>query len=308
MFSRDYEIIATDLQFPEGPIALPDGSVLLVEIARGSLTRIDTDGSKEIVAMLGGGPNGAAIGPDGLCYVCNNGGFEWAEQNGMLFPIGPLADYQGGRIEVVDLKTGKFDTLYKECNSHQLKGPNDLMFDSHGGFWFTDTGKTYGRTVDRSGVYYAKADGSAIDEVLYGFELCNGVGLSPDESTLYFSETLAGRLWQFNLASPGTLAKEHSPFNPEDLLYSHKGLVGYDSLAMEANGNVCQATLFTGGVSVVSPAGEEVEFIAYEDPFVTNICFGGDDLQTAFITLSGTGQLVKMPWPRPGLALPYLNK
>ena len=71
--------IATGLQFPEGPIAMPDGSVLLVEIRRGSLTLVAPDGRPEVVAQLGGGPNGAAIGPDGACYVCNNGGLHWRE-------------------------------------------------------------------------------------------------------------------------------------------------------------------------------------------------------------------------------------
>ena len=67
--------IADGLQFPEGPIAMPDGSVIVVEIARGTLTRVLLDGRKEVIADTGGGPNGAAIGPDGACYVCNNGGF-----------------------------------------------------------------------------------------------------------------------------------------------------------------------------------------------------------------------------------------
>ncbi|MCH2100247.1 MAG: SMP-30/gluconolactonase/LRE family protein, partial [Pseudomonadales bacterium] len=57
--------LAKGLRFPEGPIALPGGDVLLVEIARGTLTRVALDGTVSVVANLGGGPNGAAIGPDG---------------------------------------------------------------------------------------------------------------------------------------------------------------------------------------------------------------------------------------------------
>ena len=70
-------LIADKLKFPEGPISMKDGSVILVEIARGTLTKITNKGKKEIIADLGGGPNGAAIGPDGFCYVYNNGGFKW---------------------------------------------------------------------------------------------------------------------------------------------------------------------------------------------------------------------------------------
>ena len=99
--------IASGLMFPEGPVAMPDGSVLLVEIRRGTLSRVTAHGRVEVVADLGGGPNGAAIGPDGRCYVCNNGGFEWHDYGGVFVPGEQAADYSGGRIEAVDLATGK---------------------------------------------------------------------------------------------------------------------------------------------------------------------------------------------------------
>ena len=76
--------IASGLKYPEGPIAMPDGSFVLVEIARGTLTRVRSDGGVEVIADLGGGPNGAAIGPDGYCYVCNNGGSDYYEVDGQL--------------------------------------------------------------------------------------------------------------------------------------------------------------------------------------------------------------------------------
>ncbi|HCX69570.1 MAG TPA: gluconolaconase, partial [Rhodobiaceae bacterium] len=137
-----------------------------------------------------GGPNGAAIGPDGACYVCNDGGFEFHEVDGALVPGDAPADYSGGRIERVDLKTGEFKVLYKECNGIPLNGPNDIVFDSQGGFWFTDLGKGRGRTQDRGGLYYAKIDGSMIKEVVFPITTPNGVGLSPDEKTVYVSDTI----------------------------------------------------------------------------------------------------------------------
>src|SRR5512146_757287 len=186
--------LASGLKFPEGPIAMPDGSVLLVEIAAGTLTRIGSDGSKTVVASPGGGPNGAAIGPDGKCYICNNGGNRRYERDGLMYPS--LADqgYTGGRIERVDLATGKVEVLYRDCNGEPLKGPNDLVFDRQGGFWFTDHGKVRRRERDRGAVYYAKADGSAITEVIFPLEGPNGIGLSPDEQTLYVAETDSCRL------------------------------------------------------------------------------------------------------------------
>src|SRR4051794_41164532 len=128
--------LATGLQFPEGPIALDDGSVLLVEIARRTLSRVTPDGEVEVVAEVGGGPNGAALGPDGAVYLCNNGGcFEWEDLMGFTLP-GPVpADWTGGSIQRVDLATGAITTLYTESSGRPLRAPNDLVFDEHGGFW-----------------------------------------------------------------------------------------------------------------------------------------------------------------------------
>src|SRR5215207_5026694 len=137
----DVQVVAERLQFPEGPIAMADGSVVLVEIKRQALTRVRPDGRTEVIAQLGGGPNGAAIGPDGAVYVCNNGGFEWRQWNGLLVPAGTAKDYSTGRIERVNLATGSFERVYDSVNGHRLSGPNDIVFDKQGHFWFTDLGK-----------------------------------------------------------------------------------------------------------------------------------------------------------------------
>ena len=87
-------VIATDLEFPEGPVVMPDGSVVLVEIRGKRLTRVWPDGRKEVVAEIPGGPNGAALGPDGKMYICNNGGFSWIPTRN-TYHAGPAV---GGRI------------------------------------------------------------------------------------------------------------------------------------------------------------------------------------------------------------------
>ncbi|MBO6567030.1 MAG: SMP-30/gluconolactonase/LRE family protein, partial [Pseudomonadales bacterium] len=167
----DITEITSGLKFPEGPIAMPDGSVIVVEIARGTLSRVQPDGTIEVIAEPGGGPNGAAIGPDGACYVCNNGGFIWHESStGLLFPGHEPDDYSGGRIERIDLETGEVTVLYSECDGIPLRGPNDIVFDAEGGFWFTDHGKTRERDRDRTGVFYAQADGSHITEAIFPLE------------------------------------------------------------------------------------------------------------------------------------------
>lgn len=301
----EFETVATDLRFPEGPIALDDGSVLLVEIERGTLSKVQADGSVSVVAALGGGPNGAAIGPDGRCYVCNNGGFEWHGTSSKLIPGDQSNVYTGGTIQVVDLADGTFETLYEACDGRSLKGPNDLIFDSAGGFWFTDHGKTRARERDVTGVFYAAADGSSLREAIFPLDAPNGIALSPDGSRLYVAETLCGRVWYWNLAGPGVI--EPHPRSPHGgyLLHGLGGLQMLDSLAVDEAGRVCVATLIRGGISIFTADGCGVTHVPTGDPLTTNICFGGEDRRTAYVTLSSSGRLVKARWPCPGLALEF---
>jgi gluconolactonase len=298
--------ITSGLRFPEGPVAMPDGTVLLVEISRGTLDRVHPDGRVEVVAQLGGGPNGAAIGPDGLCYVCNNGGFRWVDDDTGHRPVGQADDYSGGRIERVNLATGAVETLYAATDHAQLRGPNDLVFDRHGGFYFTDLGKVREREQDRGAVYYALADGSLIQEIVFPIFTPNGIGLSPDGATLYVAETETARLWAFALRGPGEIERAPWP-SPHGgrLLMGSAGYQRFDSLAVDAAGNICVATLINGGITVVSPDGGAVRHVPMPDRWTTNICFGGPDLRTAFLTLSSTGRLVACDWEEPGLALAY---
>ncbi|MBL0768944.1 SMP-30/gluconolactonase/LRE family protein [Sphingopyxis sp. DHUNG17] len=303
-----FELIADGLRFPEAPVVMADGSVIVTEIAAGRITRCWPGGRKEVIASPGGGPNGLAIGPDGKLYCCNNGGFEYVEANGFLAPHGIARDYSGGRIERIDIGTGAVETLYRSGDQGvSLRGPNDLMFDAHGGFWFTDHGKVdYDkRCHDIVGIFYAKADGSFVEEVIFPSYNPNGIGLSPDGTKLYAAETYTCRLTQFNIVAPGKVDDAAGPGGPGIPLYRPAGYKFFDSLAMEASGNICVATIGECGISVVSPAGELVEFVATDDVFTTNIAFGGADMRDAYITLSGSGRLVKTRWARPGLALAH---
>jgi gluconolactonase len=300
--------ITSGLRFPEGPIAMSDGSIVLVEMFGPRLTRVLADGSKETVAEIEGGPNGAAVGPDGAVYLCNNGGcFTAVEVEGMLFPGGfDPSRYIGGRIQRVDLHDGSVTDLYTECDGKPLRAPNDIVMDGHGGFWFTDHGirDVGARTSDLTAIYWARADGSEIREVVFPVEAPNGIGLSPDLAVLYWAETMVGRIQQRTIIGPGEV-EAPSPLDPTAVLCGLPGYQLLDSLAVDAEGYVCVATLANGGVTAISPDGSVVEHHATGDPLTTNVCFGGEDLRTAFITLSGTGRLVSMPWPRAGLRLAH---
>ena len=288
--------IASGLQFPEGPVALADGSVLLVEIRRGTLTRVSPEGELSVVAEFGGGPNGAA-------YVVNNGGFRWSELNGMPIPFDverhcdEPEGFEGGWVERVDLHTGERTILYTHCGEHRLRGPNDIVFDASGGFWFTDLGKRRERTQDKGGLYYARPDGSMIVEADYHLGGLNGVGISPDGSTVYAAETFSGRLYAWDLDGPGRIRSGSRRVVAATPAY-------FDSLAVEAGGKVVVAAL-PAGLCVIDPADGSFEHVPMRDPMVTNICFGGPDMTTAYVTLSASGRLVAVEWPRPGLRLAF---
>lgn len=305
-------VIASGLRFPEGPIAMPDGSIILVEMFGPRITRVRADGSTETIAEVEGGPNGAAIGPDGALYLCNNGGsFSPVDLGGMLVP-GPFdpSRYIGGRIQRVDLSTGAVTDLYTECDGRPLRAPNDLVFDSHGGFWFTDHGirDNRARTSDLTGIYYATADGAHISEQAFPVEAPNGIGLSPDGGTLYWAETHTGRVMRRTVEAPGRLAPA-APLDPSACLAGLPGLQLLDSLAVDGEGNVCVATLLNGGITVIDPADGSSWHLPTGDPLTTNICFGDRDgsgeYRDAFVTCSAFGTVQHVRWPNRGLRLAH---
>ncbi len=302
----EYRTVAEGLRFPEGPTPMSDGSVLVVEIERGTLSRVGADGSVEVVADCGGGPNGSAVGPEGAVWITNNGGcFDFIDLGGMLVPGDVPDTYAGGSVQRVDLESGRVETVYTHCDHRPLLAPNDLVFDDHGGFWFTDHGLRHTRRTERGSVHYALADGSSIREVLTPLDSPNGIGLSPSGDTLYVAETHTGRVYRWDVPEPGVAVGGGLLAPHGDLLAGLADLQLLDSLAVDGAGNVCVGTLHAGGVTVISPDGASVQHLALDDPLVTNIAFGGEDLRSAYVTASGTGRLLVVDWPVDGLALAH---
>jgi gluconolactonase len=300
-----FEEITSGLEFPEGPVWMPDGTVLCTELKGGRIRRVHPDGRKETVAEPGGSPNGLAVGPDGALYVCNSGGWDFLEIGDFTIPESTLpASHSGGRIERIDPATGDVTVLYIECDGNPLIGPNDLVFDAQGGMWFTDHGRREGRVQHVGAIFYAQPDGSSIREVVFPSESPNGIGLSPDGTVLYAAETHTGRLYSWNITAPGEVETNMAGATGA-MICGLPGMQLFDSLGVDSDGNIVVATIVTGGLTVISPAGEVLDQVILGDPLVTNVCFGGDDLSTAFVTMSATGRLVKFPWPRPGLKLNF---
>jgi len=294
------EIFAEELGFPEGPVVMPDGDIVTVDVRGGRLMRISPNGTTSVLAEPGGGPNGAALGPDGALYVVNNGGFPWSERSGVIIPIDETGGnkpegFTGGWVDRIDAATGEITRLFDNLDGKRFLGPNDIVFDDEGGFWFTDLGKMGPNWMDRGGLYYAKYDGSGLRQIARGLTGPNGVGLSPDGSTLYVAETNTGRLLEWDVSAPGEVV------GPQRILVATPN--HFDSLAVEADGTVVVAAI-SHGLCVVHLDGS-TEHIDVPDLMVTNVCFGGDDMRTAWITMSASGRLAQMQWPRPGLRLNY---
>ncbi len=253
------DIVATGLQFPEGPVALGDGTVLVVEIGGQALARVHSNGRVERIAALAGGPNGAALGPDGWVYVCNSGG--WIHGDVVLADGRAVRRVTGqsprpGWIERVHLQTGRVETCYRSFDDELLQAPNDLVFDADGGFYFSDHGKRSESHLGLGSVYYGHADGRPLRRVVGQLVTPNGVGLSGDGATLYVAETATRRLLAFRLASAGNAVIEPWPWpGGGRLLAALPGFSGLDSLAVDAEGGINVASLVNGGIWTIAPDG-----------------------------------------------------
>jgi gluconolactonase len=281
-------IVAEGLGFPEGPVFMEDGSIIVVELMAGRVTRC-WNGRKETICEPGGGPNGAAIGPDGALWLCNSGG------------IGRTGPGSEGRIERIDLATGRLERVYESCQGIALEAPNDLVFDADGRLWFTDLGTLYieqGRVTGKAfgGLYSCLPDGSAISAIERGTLSYNGIGLSPDGTSLFVADTFQARVYRYDRR----VEAQHAQY-----VATAQGNVAFDSLAVTAAGNICVATLTEGGIATVTPSGEVTRLRIPSEPSVTNIAFGGADMRDAFVTLSSTGRLARLRWNEPGLKLAF---
>lgn len=293
------------LRFPEGPVSFRDGRIILCEIEKGCIAELSrTSEYKEIISNIAG-PNGIALGPRNILVVCNNGGFKWYERDGKLIPGYASENYCGGSVNIYDYESRTLRSKICIGGGRPLAGPNDVVFDETGGFWFTDSGKEFSQWVMKGGVYYYNASTQSVNQAVYPLTGANGIGLSPDLRTLYVAETHAAALWKFRLSGPGVIEPGVRTFGrPGEIIARGPGNTYFDSLAVEANGNICVATI-PGAISVFDPEGRLVERVTVPDAIPTNICFGGDDYEVAYITLSSTGQLFELAWPRKGLALQW---
>lgn len=296
------DVLATGLAFPEGPVALPDGSVAVVQMAADLVTVLSPGGTRCDLDCPGG-PNGMALDDDGQhAVVCLNGGLSFTRtaDDRLLPGRATDADARGG-IARISLTTGALRPLVPRGPSSPLSGPNDLVRSpTHSpagpGWWVTDLGRQLADRTEPGCVAFVHDDGSLVVAAPGRTGRPNGVGLSPDARTLYVSESRTARLWAWPVRGPGLLGEPR-------LVHAFPPPCRLDGLAITRTGNVVVATLVAGRLTTVSPEGRVIGVDEVDDPMPTNACFSGLDGRDLLVTLGSTGRVVRRHWHEPG-ALP----
>lgn len=279
-----HRVIATGLSFPEGPALDCNGDLYVVELGGGRITRIYPNGDIETFARPGGGPNGSQFGPDGQLYVCNCGGFSGKAP---------------GRIERIDA-SGHVEVFLTEVDGEPLSRPNDLGFDAYGHFYFTDPiwpdRDQSAADAPPGHVVFCNRNGNA-HRIHTGFAFPNGIAVSPRGDVLIVCETGTGLLHAFDIIAPGRVGLPR--------VFCNLGPDGQpDGFAFDEEGFLLVCGYKTGRIHVFSPeGGKAVEHIDFEDSEVTNVCFGGPERRTLFVTESGLGRVVACEWKRAGAEL-----
>jgi gluconolactonase len=278
------QVLAEGLRYPEGPTFDREGNLYVVEIAGGSLRKIAPDGTVSLFVEQGGGPNGMAVGPDGNFYVCNTGG---------------RATPGNARIERVT-PGGEVASILTEVDGERLHAPNDISFDSQGNFYFTDPIFPQGSVLEDlappAGVCFGGLTGE-VHRLMLGLHIPNGVAISPDESTLVVCETQTNKVHGYEITEPGVLG--------ESRVYGDLGENALpDGMCFDEEGYLLVCGAQSGRVHIFPPGGgDQVNEIEVDNSGVTNLCFGGPDFRSLFITEGVAGRVVTMEWERPGMRL-----
>ena len=252
----------------EGPACDAQGNVYVVNLKqRGDIAKVSPDGKLEVFVQLPEGSTGNGIRFDraGQMYV---------------------ADYTGHNVLKIDPATRKVTVFAHEPTMSQ---PNDLAIAPDGTLYASDpawskkTGQIW--RIDTTG---------NISRVAADLGTTNGIEVSPDGKTLYVNETAQRNVWAFDIAADGSLANKRLLKQFED----H----GFDGMRCDVDGNLYITRYGKGTVVVLSPQGEILKEIDVLGKAPSNLCFGGPDGRTVYVTEVEHQRLVKFRADRPGLA------
>jgi gluconolactonase len=251
------EKLAEGFKFTEGPAVDAQGNVYFTDQPNDRIMRYGTDGKLTEFLKPAGRSNGLCFGPDGRLWAC-------ADENNELWTI--------------DVGTKKHTVVVKDYRGKLLNGPNDVWVRPDGGVYFTDPfykrdyWKRGPKEQDTEGVYLVSPDGKFVTLVADDLKQPNGIIGTPDGKTLYVADIGDKKTYSYAIKQNGRLADKK--------LFCE---MGSDGMTIDEKGNV----YLTGrGVTVFDKAGKKVTQIDVPEGWTANVCFGGADMKTLFITAS----------------------
>jgi len=250
----EVELLADGFKFTEGPASDAQGNVFFTDQPNGRILQWSNDGKLSTFMEPCGRSNGLCFDGRGNLWAC-------ADEKNELWCIDP---------------SGGVSVVVKEYQGKLLNAPNDLWIRPDGGVYFTDPfyERSYWnrgpREQDGECVYYLAPDRKTLVRVADDLVQPNGVIGTPDGKTLYVADIRAKKTYAYDVRPDGRLENKR--------LFCE---LGSDGMTIDSEGNV----YLTGdGVTVFSPKGRKIEHIPVDAPWTANVCFGGKDRRTLFIT------------------------
>ncbi len=250
----EVEMLADGFKFTEGPACDAEGNVLFTDQPNDAIHKWSVDGKLSTFMQPCGRSNGLCFDGEGNLWAC-------ADKKNELWCISPEK-----KVEVV----------VKDYQGRLLNAPNDLWIRSDGGIYFSDP--FYKRNYwnrgpseqDVQGVYFLTPDRKKLIRVADDLETPNGLIGTPDGKTLYVADLKAKKTYSYAIEEDGLLSDKK--------LFCE---MGSDGMTLDNEGNV----YLTGrGVTVFGSAGKQIAHIPVDAGWTANVCFGGRDRQTLFIT------------------------
>lgn len=247
--------VATGFQFTEGPASDSKGHVYFTDQPNDRILMWTTD--NELVTFMH--PSGRA---NGLCFDSAGNLWACADAQNELWKI----DMQKNVTVVVD-----------EFNGKLLNGPNDVWLTPQDGIYFSDPyykRSYWTRDQDKlavQGVYYLPPDHKTMRRVIDDLEQPNGIIGTPDGKTLYVTDIRAGKTYSYSILENGDLT--------DKTLFCE---MGSDGMTLDEQGNLYLTN--RSGVTIFNKAGEQIEQIPTGAGWTANVCFGGADKKTLFVT------------------------
>ena len=257
----------------EGPACDAQGNIYAVNFDRQqTIGRVTPDGKGEVFVELSGKStgNGIVIGRDGTMYV---------------------ADYVGHNILRIDPKSRAVSVW---AHDDRMNQPNDLALAPSGRLYASDPNWKEG-----TGQVWLASTTGKLSLVATNMGTSNGIEVSPDAKILYVNESVQRNVWAFTIEPDGSL--------------THKRLLkkfdthGFDGMRCDVDGNLYITRHGKGTVVKLSPAGEVLREVDVLGSKPSNLCFGGPDGRTVYVTEVDHRRLVQFRVDRPGLAFARLR-